>query len=353
MMRPGPKVGSLILDRELGWDRYPPTDPQVAATASSPDPPLRLLCMGDSFTHNTAWSRMLIDELNRRGIAVTGWEAGVSGYGQVQQALKLERILPELRPDLTVLLFYGWNDPRDNCPTPAIIYNPDMLDRPFLAESGAIEGPSRAGMALRDSELYRRLLEGPLFARSLDRTWRAMRLTGADPIAKADRRLVALYSDPKTWMPFYMPSQQGGAYVSRAWRDTERAMARIVEACAAHGSDLVVVGVDAPFTIDRDVFDAHVVTDPLYAPDDFDTGLPLARFSALAESLRVPEVRVAPALAEFARRSGGKIYDGDPGNLAGHFLREPQEVMVKLIADAIEVRLREKGERATPSAPAP
>lgn len=345
-MRPPPRVGSLVLDPTLGWDRFPPTDPQVAATATSPSPPLRVLCMGDSFTHNTAWSRMLIEELNRRGLATTGWEAGVSGFGQVQQSMKLERLLPELQPDLTVLLFYGWNDPRDNTATPSIIYNQNMLDRPFLAADGSIEPPSAWGMTVRDAELYRRLLEGPIFSRRLQRTWRAMSQAGADPIAADGQRLIALYSDAKTWMPLYMPSAQHGAYMTRAWEETERAMRRIDQVCRDHGSALIVAGVDAPFTIDRDVFEEHVAKDPLYRADDFDPGLPLARFARINAALGISEVTVAPALAEFARAKGGKIYDGGPGNLAGHFEREPQEVMVRLLADSIEAWWRASGEAA-------
>lgn len=341
LMRPGPRVGSLVLDQELGWDRFPQTDPQIAATAPTPQPPLRVLCIGDSFTHNTAWSRMLIEELNRRGIAVTGWEAGVSGYGQVQEAMKLEKLLPELKPDLTVLLFYAWNDPRDNCAAPAIVYNPDMLGRPFMRPDGSIDDTWMRGMTVRDSELYRRLLEAPLFRRSLKQSSRAMREGGVDAIAAEDQRLLTIYSEPATWMPLYMRSAQNGPYLSLAWRDTERALRRIAELCAAGKSELIVVGIDAPFTIDRDVFEKHVVTDPRYNADDVDLALPLSRFSSLAQSLGLREVTVATALAEFARVKGGKIYDGEPGNLTGHLLREPQEVMARLIADAVEARWKE------------
>lgn len=348
--RAAPKPGSTVLAGELGWDRFPATDPMHEATASLPVPPLRILCIGDSFTHNTAWTRLLITELNRRGIAACGWEAGVEGYGQVQESMKLERLLPELDPDLVVLLFYGWNDPRDNFPAPGIVYNTDMLGRPYLAPDGRIEAPSSLGMSIRDSELFRHLLEKWWFKKTLDRTRRAMRDSGPDPLAADDRRFVAIYSDPKTWMPFYMPSRQSSPYVTGAWLATARALERIERLCAAHGCDLVVAGVDAPFTIDMDVFEEHVAKDPAYRADDFDPGLPVARFEQAARALRLEPVQVVPALRALSRERGTKLYDGDKGNLTGHFLLEPQEVMARTLADAIEARLRQRG--AVPPAPA-
>lgn len=346
LMRPAPKVGSLVLERELGWDRFPPINPQVHATAESPSPPIRIACMGDSFTHNTAWTQQLIEELNRRGIAATGWEVGVSGYGQVQQAMKLERVLPELAPDITVLLFYGWNDPRDNCPTPGIVYNPDMLGRPYLSEDGSsFEPPSALGMVLRDSELFRRLIEWWWFKTAIDASNAAIRAGGVDSITRAGDRLVALYSNPRTWMPFYQPSAQESPYVSRAWRETERAMRRIRDLCATHGSDLIVAGIDSPITIDRDVFDEHVVKDPGYRPADFDPDLPLRRFEALSRGLGISHVDPVPALRAYARAQGAKIYDPPEGNLSGHLLPGAQEVMARVIADAIEAHLRSRAER--------
>lgn len=340
-MRPAPKVGSLILSSELGWDRFPPINPQVPATAASPAPPIRIACMGDSFTHNTAWTQQLIEELNRRGIAATGWEVGVSGYGQVQEAMKLERVLPELKPDITVLLFYGWNDPRDNCATPGIVYNPDMLGRPYLSEDGArFDQPSAWGMTLRDSELFRRMVEWWWFKTSIDESNAALRAGGADAVASSGRRLIALYSNPKTWLPLYQPSAQDGAYVTRAWRETERAMQRIVDLCAAQGSALVVAGIDSPITIDRDVFDEHVAKDPAYRVDDFDPDLPVRRFEALARSLGIPHTDPVPALRAYAAAQGRKIYDPPEGNLAGHLLPDAQRVMASVIADEVERLVR-------------
>lgn len=339
--RAPPRPGSMVLSEVLGWDRFPETDPQIEATATSPLPPIRILCMGDSFTHNTAWTRLLIAELNRRGIAATGWEAGVSGYGQVQEAMKLSTLLPKLMPDFTVLLFYGWNDPRDNFPAPGIVYNTDMLGRPFLAEDGSVEGPSSFGMAVRDSELFRRLLELWWFKKTLDKTRRAMRDSGGpDALASEGRRLTAIYSDPKTWMPLYMPSRRESPYVAGAWRETERAMRWIQKVCADNGCELVVAGIDAPFTIDRDVFDEHVAKDPMYRPDDFDPELPVHRFEALAKSLGMEPVPLVPAIQALSRERGTKLYDGDAGNLTGHFLMEAQEVMARKLADAIEARVR-------------
>ena len=144
LVRPAPPYGSIVLDDELGWDRTPSVENPIPATAPTAPgaQPLRILFMGDSFTDHTAWSRLTIEELNRRGIAAMGWEAGVGGYGQVQELMKLARLVPTLKPDLVIVLFYAWNDPRDNFPAPGIAYNPDELERPYLERNGRVTAPA-------------------------------------------------------------------------------------------------------------------------------------------------------------------------------------------------------------------
>jgi len=338
MTRSEPTEGSLVLSERLGWDRWPGVERPIPASAPT-EPgkePLRILFMGDSFTHNTAWSRLTIEALNEMGVPATGWEAGVSGYGQVQESMKLESLLPEMKPDIVVLLFYGWNDPRDNFAMPGIVYNPDMLDRPFIEADGSITPPNIAAMRLRQAELFRRTaLEGWWFGRHLKASRRAMRDGGADAPAAAGRRLLTIYSDPLTWMPLYMPSMQEGAYMRGAWQATAKAFARVKQVCQDSHCTLIVVGIDAPFTIDHDVFKAHIATDPRFRAEDFDPGLPLRRFAEVVRSMGLEPVLPARALAEYAAKVGRKIYDPPDGNLTGHLLPDAQEVLALEVAKSI------------------
>ena len=352
-MKAPPKPGSLVLHPSLGWDRTPPWEKPIPATAAAAPgaKPLTILFIGDSFTHNTAWSRLTVEALNARGIAATGWEAGVSGYGQVQEWMKLRMLLPELNPDLVVLLFYGWNDPRDNCPVPGIIYTPEMMGRPYLAAgSDLVAEPAGFWMDVRGLEVYHQFFEGWWYRRVMSSSRRAMKAGGADAVAQRGTPELTIYTDPLTWMPLYQPSQQAGAYVSRAWEETRRAIGLVVQACRTQGCGLVVAGIDSPLTIDRDVFDAHVATSALYRADDFDTGLPLRRFAEACAAAGVTPVLPAPALARYAAKVNRKIYDGNPGDLSGHLLPDAQEVLAAEVADGIQAWLRTRAAPAAPSA---
>jgi hypothetical protein len=349
LVRPAPTRGSLVLDDELGWDRTPSVENPIPATAPTAPgaQPLRILFMGDSFTHSTPWPRLTIEELNRRGIAAMGWEAGVQGYGQVQESMKLARLLPTLKPDLVIVLFYAWNDPRDNFPAPGIAYNPDMLERPYLEPNGRVTALDTFGMKIRGAELFRRTaLESWWWKRHMKASRSAMRDRGADGPAAANDRVITNYTDPLTWMPLYQPSAQEGAYMRGAWDATKRAFLRMKNLCEENGCLLLAVGIDAPFTIDRDVFDADVKSDARYRAEDFDTALPLRRFAETVRGVGIEPVLPAPALEAYAREIGGKIYSS--GGLSAHLIGEgsaasgkdgtphPQKVLAREVADAIE-----------------
>ena len=125
-----------------------------------------------------------------------------------------------------------------------------------------------------------------------------------------------------------------------AWDATKRSFLRMKKLCEENGCLLLAVGIDAPFTIDRDVFDAWVKSDARYRAEDFDTALPLRRFAETVRSVGIEPVLPAPALEAYAREIGGQIYDSN--NVAAHFMSgkdgtpNPQKVLAREVADAIE-----------------
>ena len=100
---------SLAPDSTLGWDSVP-----ALKTFGSTDKGPTILYAGDSFTQSTEWPAVAQQTLQSRGIVTGGVNLGVSGYGTTQEWLKLQRHIGALKPRAIVLLFYAWNDLRDN-----------------------------------------------------------------------------------------------------------------------------------------------------------------------------------------------------------------------------------------------
>ena len=68
-----------------------------------------------------------------------GYSLGVSGYSNLQSYLKLKKYFKEINPDLVILLFYAWNDMRDNYNKPGILYSPNTERRPYLDKNNQID----------------------------------------------------------------------------------------------------------------------------------------------------------------------------------------------------------------------
>lgn len=79
----------------------------------------RILSLGDSFTigfevdYDQTFSRVMEDELNAAGRRIEVLNAGVSGFGNAEECLYLERELMKYQPDLVIVSFYA-NDLDDN-----------------------------------------------------------------------------------------------------------------------------------------------------------------------------------------------------------------------------------------------
>lgn len=84
-----------------------------------PEGVLRIICLGDSFTvgyevaKEDCFSRVLERELKQAGVNVEVINAGVSGFGNAEECVYLERELIKYHPDLVLLSFYS-NDLVDN-----------------------------------------------------------------------------------------------------------------------------------------------------------------------------------------------------------------------------------------------
>ena len=82
----------------------------------------RILSLGDSFTigfevdYDQTFSRVMEDELNAAGRRIEVLNAGVSGFGNAEECLYLERELMKYQPDLVIVSFYA-NDLDDNVRT--------------------------------------------------------------------------------------------------------------------------------------------------------------------------------------------------------------------------------------------
>jgi len=329
----------LRLASGIGWERagsaYRTLEPGARSTASSGASdgarrPMRVIFTGDSFAHDKTWGDKTVTAMHERGISIVGFEAGVSGYGTTQTLMQLRRLLPELQPDAVVILFYGWNDLRDNWSFPAICYNPRMTLRPYLDEQGVIHEPSSAAIALKQLELWKQVLEPVLDPWRVSRARERLRDVGVDGLASARERVVLGYDAEESWRPFYDPAQQHGAFVSGAWNVTGKAFEAIRELCAERGVALLVVGIDNPFTVDKDVADRWLAP-PMQADE------PLRRLASLLKELGVDFVDAVPALrAQRDRLGGAKQFDGDAGNIAGHLLPEAEAALAEAIVPWLE-----------------
>lgn len=119
----------------------------------------RILALGDSFTwgwgvaQGEEWIRVVERKLNEElgPGAVETWNGAVNGYGTANELALLERVGPELRPDLVLLGFFA-NDMTDN------LLGPDTFTvrDGFLFDRFSHEYFQESFLA-RESHLYRLL----------------------------------------------------------------------------------------------------------------------------------------------------------------------------------------------------
>ncbi len=84
----------------------------------------KILVLGDSFVSNISVKeeQVFTAVLEQRLSNTSVFNLGVNGYGQVQEYLTLQKWLPEIQPDVIVLMVYLRNDFTDNLDTTQWLY---------------------------------------------------------------------------------------------------------------------------------------------------------------------------------------------------------------------------------------
>lgn len=321
--RPSP-TASLKLHPNFGWDVIPDVETLGGRTG---DP--SIVFLGDSFTQNAYWTQRAIAQLGESGLGLQGYSLGVSGYGTVQEYLKLRQHFEKLQPDIVVLLFFAWNDLRDNMPYPGIYYNLETRARPYL---NITESQIRIQgfWSLPESILRSKIMEKLVFYTVDSVSSKVKTRYGFDYIAMEQLPLLTYYTDKASWLPFYRLEDQSTAYVSTAWKMTEQAMRLLREYVHEQGAELLVLGIDNAFSVDRDVLDEWVENDPTFQKE-----LPLQRLGEVLSNLEIRYINGLPFLQKLAETNLGKVYDGPKGNLSGHLTQRGQEVLADLVVEAV------------------
>ena len=120
-------VANITDDAELGWDSVP-----SVVSLENTGGRASVYFLGDSFTQDRRWPKLTQHEAAALGLPFDGFVLGVTGFGTTQALLKLQREFEHRRPAVVLLLFYAWNDLRDNVAAPAIFYSPTTRTRPYL-----------------------------------------------------------------------------------------------------------------------------------------------------------------------------------------------------------------------------
>lgn len=316
-------IKTLKRDSDNGWEAIP----EIVKIDSGDS---AIIFVGDSFTQGAHWPVNVVSKLKSRGKSIVGYSLGAAGYGTIQELVKLSKNITELKPKVVVLLFFAWNDVRDNYSYPGIYYNEQTRNRPFYDQNNIppiVERPLVLPDWLMKSRVYRRYFF-PLIVQHDERVLSSLPI---DEISQRRMPVFASYGDKRTWDPFYRVARQNSHYVEQSWLATEAALNEIkIIVEEKNNSKLLVVGIDNAFTVDEDVEEEWV-------PDkaDFDRSIPLARLGIILSKLDIKYINALPVLRELKVKLGKKIYNGPKGNLSGHFEREAEDLIGVLVSDYV------------------
>jgi hypothetical protein len=320
-------------DRVLGWDSIPPVAP-LPLNAGHDN---AVLFLGDSFTDRKEWPTEAQRQLGAAGVAIDGYNLGVTGFGTAQEFLKLQQHAARVAPGAIVVLFFAWNDLRDNYAYPELFYGPQRTSRPYLRLSNGavsvspVDWTSELGASFLRSELYLRVFNRLRlrFDTAIVRRW-------PDLPSDIGWHAKIYYEDPVSWHPFYQASRAESPYVKGAYDATIAAFKGIRDLAAKTSAPLLVIGIDNAFTVDRDVFEHYVEPFP-----DLDPSLPLKRIAQLLEHEHIAFVNAQPELAALGSQTGKPIYNGPAGGLglAGHLQPEADRLVGVIAARWLGDRL--------------
>lgn len=312
---------TLVPDAALGWN----SAPAVQTLPGSGEP---VIYLGDSFTQGRQWPVEAQRLLAERGIATSGANLGVSGYGTTQAFLKLQQHVDAIKPRAIVLLFFAWNDLRDNFPYPEIYYGPQRTTRPYLIATP--DGPqllpvrwaSSFDAALLRSEAYLRVFNRASLAVNarIVQRW-------PDLPRSLGWRARLYYEQPVSWQPFYKASDASASYVQGAYDSTIEAFRRIRSAADTTRAVLLVIGIDNSFTVDTDDREDFLKPHP-----ELDPSLPMDRMSRLLGQEGIAFINAQPELAALRVSLGRDVYNGPRGGLAGHLGEEGDRLIGQIAA---------------------
>lgn len=315
---------TLKLDQKNGWESIPEIT-QIGKDGAS-----TIVFVGDSFTQGAHWPKDTVNNLANIGYSVSGYSLGVAGYGTIQELNKLSRNIEHLSPKVVVVLFFAWNDMRDNYSYPGIYYNAQTRSRPYYNFSTNPPSVSNRIMWpawVQESRFYQEYVL-PLL---IQRDDKILNTLSFDEISKNKIAVLAGYGDTRSWDPFYRTKKQDSSYVSQSWLATQHALKGLKDIVETkYHAKLLVVGIDNAFSVDEDVLD-YWVKDRV----DFDSSLPLQRLGSVLAELDISYINALPALRELRANLGRKVYNGPEGNLAGHFERESENLIGKLVSEKV------------------
>jgi len=335
----------LAPDGYLGWNSVPAVTPLPLNSAPHKGAPYdrqsgapgipAVAFVGDSFTDRKPWPDEAQRLLTDRGIAVDGFNLGVSGYGTTQEFLKLEQHFKDLTPQAVVVLFFAWNDLRDNYPYPELFYGPQRASRPYFLVS---HGDVALAPVRWSSWLQSRLLQSEVYLRvvnpSLRKVDAAIVRRWSDLPSSLGWRAKVYYEEDAGWHPFYRNDQADTAYVRGAYETTLAAFRKMRDLARSNGARLLVIGIDNAFTVDADVQGHFITPHP-----ELDMSLPLKRIGSLLEAEGIDFIDVQPELVQLGRETGKPVYDGPRDGLAGHLQPEGYQVIGSIAARWLAERL--------------
>jgi len=299
----------------------------------------RVLFLGDSFLEAiqvqeregiAAQLEASLNQGSARRIEVIN--AGVAAYGTAQELLLFENDVYRYQPDVVVLLFYVWNDVKNNS------YRLEIPDRkiqralkPYfdLDKQGnltLIPGPPPAPVSpvvatMRGCCWLYNMIESDVYG-SLGRRYPRQELEVQGGPRNPERGMYELTLDDE-WV--------------QAWRITEALLTRMRDRSQALGAPFVIAGAPGP-EFDLRYWQETVAGNRL-ASGQLDSDGPMNRVQDMAGRLGVPYVSLLPALREAIDAGQGPLSYASDGhwNPSGHALAA-RALAEALVADGLAGR---------------
>ncbi len=311
--------GSLIFDNILGWD----SNPAIEIIEAGGDSSKKIMFIGDSFTHNVKWTNLTINNLNKK-IPVEGVSLGTSGFSTIQSYIKLTRHFYDINPDLVVLLFYAWNDMRDNYDRPGIIYSPNTEIRPYFDSNLNFENEK----VFSEFNWFKKLDIYKDFIIKIKVRFNKyiVKIFGIDFLSENKIKLNLEYTNKDTWVPFHTKKLGESKYVESAWNVTEVVLKKMNEFIEERNKKLIVIGIDNAFTVDEDVKEMWTNGIP-----NFDIYKNINFLKSLCKKNNISFIDGLSILEKVKQKVNKKIYNYPIGNLSGHL--EPEGELA--IADSL------------------